>query len=72
MKDYIPSSYLLIRREFEMLKMKENESVKECSSKLSHVVNQMSLYGEVVDDNKVVAKMLIMLEQSLKSMKPLL
>jgi hypothetical protein len=44
-----------------MLKMKETESVKEYTSKLSHLVNQMRLYGEVVDDSKVVEKMLISL-----------
>ncbi|KAL9328974.1 hypothetical protein ACSQ67_003977 [Phaseolus vulgaris] len=29
-----------------------NESIKEYTSKLSHLVNQMRLYGEVVEDNK--------------------
>ena len=32
---------LTLKREFEMLKMKENEYVKEYTSKLSHLVNQM-------------------------------
>jgi len=50
---------LTLKREFEMLKMKERESVKEYTSKLSHLVNRMRLYGEVVDDSKVVKKMLI-------------
>ncbi|KAK2404761.1 putative mitochondrial protein [Trifolium repens] len=52
---------LTLKKEFEMLKMKETESVKEYTSKLSHLVNQMRLYGEVVDDSKVVEKMLISL-----------
>ncbi|GAU30051.1 hypothetical protein TSUD_332200 [Trifolium subterraneum] len=52
---------LTLKREFEMLKMKETESVKEYTSKLSHLVNQMRLYGEAVDDSKVVEKMLISL-----------
>nr|KYP76208.1 hypothetical protein KK1_020441 [Cajanus cajan] len=52
---------LTLKREFEMLKMKESESVKEYTSKLSHLVNQMRLYGEVVHDHKVVEKMLISL-----------
>jgi len=52
---------LTLKRDFEMLKMKEHESVKEYTSKLSHLVNQMRLYGEVVDNNKVVEKMLISL-----------
>jgi len=52
---------LTLKREFEMLKMKEHESVKEYTSKLSHLVNQMRLHAEVVDDNKVVEEMLISL-----------
>ena len=32
---------LTLKREFEMLKMKESESVKDYSSKLSELVNQM-------------------------------
>ncbi|TXG55930.1 hypothetical protein EZV62_017243 [Acer yangbiense] len=35
---------LTLKREFEMLKMKESESVKDYSSKLSELVNQMRLY----------------------------
>ncbi|KAH7571725.1 hypothetical protein JRO89_XS04G0125900 [Xanthoceras sorbifolium] len=50
---------LTLKREFEMLKMKEGESVKDYSSKLSQLVNQMRLYSEVVEESKVVEKMLI-------------
>jgi len=39
---------LNLKREFEILKMEENESIKEYTSKLSHLVSQMRLYGEVV------------------------
>nr|KYP39290.1 Retrovirus-related Pol polyprotein from transposon TNT 1-94 [Cajanus cajan] len=52
---------LTLKREFEMLKMKESESIKEYTSKLSHLVNQMRLYGEVVHDLKIVKKILISL-----------
>lgn len=58
---------LTLKREFEMLKMKENESVKEYTSKLSHLVNQMRLYGEVVHDCKVVEKMLISLPEKFEA-----
>lgn len=52
---------LTLKREFEMLTMKEDESVKEYTSKLSHLVNQMRLHGEAVQDSRVVEKMLISL-----------
>jgi len=41
----------------------ENESIKEYPSKLSHLVNQMRLYAEVVEDNKVIEKMFISLPE---------
>ena len=44
-----------------MLRMKENESIKDYSSKLMELVNQMRLYGEVMEDHKVVKKMLVSL-----------
>ncbi|TXG70083.1 hypothetical protein EZV62_005018 [Acer yangbiense] len=58
---------LTLKREFEMLKMKESESVKDYSSKLSELVNQMRLYGETVEDYKVVEKMLISLPEKFEA-----
>ncbi|WJZ90612.1 hypothetical protein VitviT2T_009743 [Vitis vinifera] len=37
---------LTLKREFEFMKMKDNESVKDYSSRLMDVVNQMRLLGE--------------------------
>ncbi|TXG57425.1 hypothetical protein EZV62_018738 [Acer yangbiense] len=58
---------LTLKREFEMLKMKESESIKDYSSKLSELVNQMRLYGETVEDYKVVEKMLISLPEKFEA-----
>ncbi|TXG65924.1 hypothetical protein EZV62_007199 [Acer yangbiense] len=58
---------LTLKREFENLKMKDFETVKDYSSKLSHLVNQMRLYGEVVEDYKVVEKMLISLPKKFEA-----
>lgn len=55
---------LTLNRKFKMLKVKENESVKEYNSKLYHVVNQMQLYGEVVDGNTVVEAKVSATEES--------
>lgn len=52
---------LTLKREFEMPKMKEDEIVKDYFSNLSQLVNQMRLYGEEVDDVKVLEKVLISL-----------
>ncbi|TXG69573.1 hypothetical protein EZV62_004508 [Acer yangbiense] len=58
---------LTLKREFEMLKMKESESVKDYSYKLSELVNQMRLYGETVEDYKVVENMLISLPEKFEA-----
>ncbi|XP_038687527.1 uncharacterized protein LOC119986908 [Tripterygium wilfordii] len=50
-----------LKREFELLKMKDSETVREYSAKLMEIVNQMKLYGEQVTDYKVVEKILISL-----------
>ncbi|TXG47198.1 hypothetical protein EZV62_026492 [Acer yangbiense] len=52
---------LTLKREFEMLRMKEGETFKDYSSKLSELVNQMRLYGDTIEDHKVVEKMLVSL-----------
>ncbi|XP_050238095.1 uncharacterized protein LOC126687580 [Mercurialis annua] len=58
---------LTLKREFELFKMKEDESVKDYSSKLLELVNQMRLYGEVVEDFKVVEKILISLPEKFEA-----
>ncbi|TXG67366.1 hypothetical protein EZV62_008641 [Acer yangbiense] len=51
------------RREFENLKMKESESVKEYFSRVIGVVNHMRTLGEDVTNQKVVEKILISLPE---------
>ncbi|GKB19926.1 retrovirus-related pol polyprotein from transposon TNT 1-94 [Tanacetum coccineum] len=50
---------LTLKREFELLRMKDDELVKDYSARMVDVVNQMRLHGEVVKDQKVVEKMMI-------------
>ncbi|KAK0573764.1 hypothetical protein LWI29_013191 [Acer saccharum] len=58
---------LTLKREFENLKMKDSETVKDYSSKLSDLVNPMRLYGDVMEDYKVVEKMLISLPEKFEA-----
>ncbi|XP_022883653.1 uncharacterized protein LOC111400471 [Olea europaea var. sylvestris] len=53
----------MLRREFEMLKMTEEHSIKEYSSKLIEVVNQMKLHGEKISNERIIEKILITYEQ---------
>ncbi|XP_016751812.1 uncharacterized protein [Gossypium hirsutum] len=46
-------------REFEVLKMKESETVKEYSDRLMKVVNQIRLHGEEFPDKRIVEKVLV-------------
>jgi len=50
-------------REFEALKMKETESVREFSDKISKVVAQIRLLGEDLSDERVVEKILVCLPE---------
>lgn len=47
-----------LRREFENLRMKSGESNNDYFSKVTEVVNQMKIYGEDVQEEKVVSKIL--------------
>ena len=50
-----------LRRELENMKMKENETLNEFSSKFMELVNQMKSYGEEISDKRIVEKLLISL-----------
>ena len=58
---------LTLKREFEMLRMKEGENVKEYSSKLLDLVNKISLLGEKFPDEKIVEKIMISLPTRFES-----
>ena len=57
---------LNLRREFESLKMKDSETIKEFSDKLMKVVNQIRLLGEELNDKRVVEKVLVSLLEKFK------
>ncbi|XP_031282913.1 uncharacterized protein LOC116141558 [Pistacia vera] len=54
---------LNLRREFEVLKMQETESVKEYVDRLMAVVNKIKLLGEELTDQRVVEKVLVSLPE---------
>lgn len=52
---------LALKREFELLKMKDSNTVKEYSSKLMDIVNKIRILGENFPDQKVVEKIMVSL-----------
>nr|KYP40246.1 hypothetical protein KK1_038439 [Cajanus cajan] len=60
---------LNLRREFEAIKMKEAETVKEFADRLSKVVTQIRLLGEELSDQRVVEKILVCLPERFESKK---
>ncbi|XP_071900906.1 uncharacterized protein [Coffea arabica] len=54
---------LNLRREFELLRMKDKENIKEYSDKLLNVVNKIRLIGEQLPDSRVVEKVLVSLSE---------
>ncbi|KAJ6732982.1 ZINC FINGER CCHC-TYPE-RELATED [Salix koriyanagi] len=50
---------LAFKREFELMKMRDQESVKAYSGRLMNVVNQMRLLGETFEDHKIVEKLMM-------------
>ena len=50
---------LALKREFELMKMKDNENVKSYSGRLMNTVNQMRLLGETFEDHKIVEKLMM-------------
>jgi hypothetical protein len=47
------------RRDYENTKMKENESLNDYSSRLTDLINQMKSYGDEIEDQRFVEKILI-------------
>ena len=47
------------KRDFENLKMKSSKIVKEYSSRISYVMNQMNIYGNNIFYQHVVQKILL-------------
>jgi len=58
---------LALKREFELMKMKDNESVKDYSGILMDVVNQMRLIGKTFEDHKVVEKIMMSVPQKFEA-----
>ncbi|XP_055822628.1 uncharacterized protein LOC129891331 [Solanum dulcamara] len=58
---------LALKREFELLKMKDSDSVKEYSSKLMDIVNQIRIFSENFPDQKVVEKIMVSLPDKFES-----
>ncbi|KAL6321724.1 hypothetical protein AAG906_031237 [Vitis piasezkii] len=58
---------LTLKREFELMKMKDNESVKDYSSKLMDVVNQMRILSETFTYQNVVEKIMVSVPQKFEA-----
>ncbi|XP_052181855.1 uncharacterized protein LOC127794644 [Diospyros lotus] len=58
---------LNLRREFETLKMKDSESVKEYMNRVVKVVNQIRLLGDEFPETRIVEKVLVTLPERFES-----
>ena len=58
---------LNLKKEFEIQKMKESESVKQYGSKLMTIVNQIKLLGEDFPTQRIVEKPLVSLPKRYES-----
>ena len=54
---------LNLRREFELLRMKKTESIKDYSDRLLTIVNKIRLTGEELPDSRIVEKVLVSLPE---------
>ncbi|KAA8515304.1 hypothetical protein F0562_018466 [Nyssa sinensis] len=52
-----------LRRDFETMKMKENETLNDFSTRFSELVNQVKTYGEDISNARIVKKILISLPE---------
>ncbi|XP_071918746.1 uncharacterized protein [Coffea arabica] len=52
---------LNLRREFELLRMKDTENIKKYSDRLVNIVNKIKLIGEQLPNSRVVEKVLVSL-----------
>ncbi|XP_073112132.1 uncharacterized protein [Elaeis guineensis] len=52
-----------MKRNFENLKMKKNETLNEYFTKFMELVNQMKSYGDSIDDRRIIEKILITLPE---------
>ncbi|KAH0633400.1 hypothetical protein KY284_036186 [Solanum tuberosum] len=58
---------LTLKKEFEMLRMKEGVTVKMYSAKLVEIVNKIRLFGDTFPNSEVVEKMMISLPARFES-----
>ena len=56
-----------LRRDFENLKMKDVELLKDYFSRVVELVNQMKIHGEEIEDKRIVEKILISLPKKYDS-----
>ena len=53
--------FLALKMEFELMKMKDGEIVKNYTDRLIDIVNQMKLLDKVFENQKVVEKIVVFL-----------
>nr|KYP59701.1 hypothetical protein KK1_015141 [Cajanus cajan] len=58
---------LNLRKEFKVVKMKENASIKDFTNKLLKVVTRIRLVGEKLSDQRVIEKILVCLLEMFES-----
>ena len=58
---------LNLRREFEMQKMKETETVNDYKDKLMMIANKIRMLGEEFSDRRIVEKILVTLPERFES-----
>src|SRR5262249_49022167 len=56
-----------LRRSFELLKMRDNEQVRDFSNRVTKVVNQLRLNGDQIKEERVVQKILILVPEKFNS-----
>jgi len=54
-------------REFELQRMKESKSVKEYSDRLLSIANKVRLFGYVLNDSRIVEKLLVTVPERFKA-----